>query len=383
MSLLGWSQQVYNWFIAVHAGLKPDAAMLRHQDDVRALEASRDALPGEWPGLLPLERHAVVDRLLQAYCVMCAHGGFDIEAILHPNLLVSVGILYGVGEDAQATLDWYHRLRSTVSRIVVLYQTSVNLPGDGDKAARWANILLGSYGITVHKVARLPESALAAIDSSLAETEHRLQTFAAEGQTLPPANQALFPPDVLLVRAQTQAQPAAARFESFRSLLHSVTELYSVHNRFSFVPEAQKAAQEAEMLRAAETMLAPTAQPHYESLSLEQQVRVIITGRRELQETAHALAQYQWLPDAAQVTHTLFQPLLHPHIPVSANLHVVHEPGSAAGAPHDFDAHTPLVLESLAHAPAAGLRRISERKARRYYGTTARAWEARGAGRGW
>ena len=80
-SLLGWSQQVYDWFIAVRAGLKPDAAMLRHQDDVRALEESRDALPGEWPGLLPLERQAVVDRLLQAYCTMCAHGGFDIEPV--------------------------------------------------------------------------------------------------------------------------------------------------------------------------------------------------------------------------------------------------------------------------------------------------------------
>ncbi|BGP50618.1 hypothetical protein JCM10450v2_006537 [Rhodotorula kratochvilovae] len=361
--LLDCALHVYDWFIAVPRADKPEAAMIRHPEDRQTLEAMKTALANEtWQRLLPLEREAAVDRLLGAYCKMCATGNFDIQPIVEPGLYTALGVLND--PDPLAT---YNRLSAIVSRILGLYQIHAGAE-DAQAAREWAHAFLSVGGVSAPKAMRLPLTTLIGIEETVAALEQRLLNHAVEGRALPPAHPTLTPAKNLIAQAQFAHQTAHERFLLFRGLLRSFPQLYAPTNRFSYVPEPKKASEEQVVLHAEREIQGPMAPEHFASLSFGQQSYAIANARQQLYAACLALAQYQWLPDASTLTHGLFQSILHPHLYAPApTVQDAPEPGSATN---------PHVIESLAHA-ASSLRQISERKARRYYGTSARAWEAR------
>ncbi|BGP42511.1 hypothetical protein JCM10450v2_006610 [Rhodotorula kratochvilovae] len=204
----------------------------------------------------------------------------------------------------------------------------------------WEELIAGPAGLDVNKVRRMDDTMAEAVLRVLDRLLLGLRTGRAGLRKLESA-------DTVLIIAHFDSQPADTRFERLHQFLRDIGNLWSGHLLAS--------APEVVALRTAEASLAtPHSRQLFTALSPPQQFYAIYNARKIVFAACEGRAQSDELPSLNEALHDFFQPLLHPQ--VSAAFPVSKPP--------------PATFASLSHG------RISDRKARRYYGTTARAWAA-------
>ncbi|BGP50605.1 hypothetical protein JCM10450v2_006524 [Rhodotorula kratochvilovae] len=372
-TLLGCLDAIYDWLLIGSQSSRSNTPRGRIKGIAHMLRDSATAFRLNWGAFLPSERERIIDNLLSAFCTMCTSLDFDVQSVVYVNLCEAVGasgLLARRGSQAHEAA--YARVRAAVEHIIGLYQrvsaASIHKQSQAEEAAHWAGTFLGPAGLTGLKALRMDLRGLDALAISLEQRRDALQRTETGGFPLP------FPRDVLpdaqhsIANAEIVAQSADDRMAALRRLLGYFVELYSPanHARLASSTSFHDSAQSGTMVDAAETLSRGTSLQHFAALSLMQQHGVVKNARSALYAVCEELRQQRMLPDAATVAHGLFQPILNPDLR--------EEPGEGTQA-------RPLVLESLAHT-ANALRQISDRKAQRYYGTSASAWQARSAAGG-
>ncbi|BGP42443.1 hypothetical protein JCM10449v2_006448 [Rhodotorula kratochvilovae] len=343
-TLLAAAEQVYVWLMAPGERLPLEQLPSTPSVERQQLGDARALLSTTWWNMLPLEREDKVDGLLEAYCTVCAGGSFDRDQILFNN--VPAGPELGRRIPAHFVQERHDELallggvRATVDSITLLYKYTANpdlihVASEVKAANTWSH------------------SELKAIEQALEATAMQHRALPLVANTLPDGENAL-------ARAQLAGQSGEDRFRILSRLLTAFVKLYSASNTRHHVSMAQKAREEAIVAAAVRLTENETSRTHFKSLSVDQQNYVISNARTLLYRAGGDLALHNTLPAATGVTHEVFQPLLHPHLDVPSE------------TPDNMQLGT---LHSLAHDASAS-RQISDRKARRYYGTTARAWEA-------
>ncbi|BGP42460.1 hypothetical protein JCM10449v2_006465 [Rhodotorula kratochvilovae] len=344
--LLTWLQEIYDWLVAFSApGYTPDAAVKTQ------LEESKAAFFSTWWEFLPAERESIVDVLLARYCWMCAVGSIQVDTVLYIQLRGEAGVapvpMHPVHDPVHPAAYGY--VHTIVGRIVALYAntTSDNLVHDveqAEEARQWADNLLCPMGLDPVKVGRLEPAACDRLVSMLSSVERRLGTLQRAPAGMPAVQLALPNAESLLLQAQLAVRTPERRAHLFRNFLSSFSILYAVGNSSNPAPVSIKFAQAKIMSDAVQTTKGPTALTHFIQLPVALQQHAVTRAREILVTTCRDFAERKELPDASRIPN-------------------------------------PMPLNSLARAPTP-LQQISDRKARRYYGTTARAWEARRAAGG-
>ncbi|BGP42440.1 hypothetical protein JCM10449v2_006445 [Rhodotorula kratochvilovae] len=338
--LLSQLEEICTWFPSESPPTRTSSSRGRV---ARAAETPRDsasAFRENWDELLPSERERAVDKLLAAFCELCTSPSVDVQSISYANISEAIGATGPLASRrTQAHEGAYGRVGEAVEGIVALYQGgslySIHTFSRAKEVSTWAKAFLSAAGFSREKAMRMD----------------------VKGPNV----------DVCIARAEVVAHSPADRMAALRRLLGDFTKLYSPANHFQQSASTSKRSREANTVSSAAAMLrGATPLRHFARLSPAQQYRVVKNARTELFAVCEALRENRGLPDASMIVQTLFHPITHPEL---------HE------GPESHGEVRPLFLESLAHT-ATALRQISDRKAQRYYGTTARAWQARRAAGG-
>ncbi|BGP42454.1 Osmotic growth protein [Rhodotorula kratochvilovae] len=309
--LLSWIQELYDWLVPC----VPSGRNSHH--DRRDLGVMKERMGVLWPLFLPSERTEAVDRVLAVYCDCKAGEPFKPSEVKYNAMVAELGYiererpLSPAGMQANMTLQQQR------------WRVDQHFHGGGlvehsplvQATRRWATLLTDSSGVGLDKLKRLDDETIAALEVKV--------------EALPTA-------DALLAEAQLETQSPEDRFQIFALLLGDLVKLYASRqsNNYLIMSHVQE---EVRLIRgAAKAVEGKRAVDHFESLAVEQQERVMVNARAEVIAIDRIVG-----------------PLLNPHLHVGSAEH-------------------PLVVESLAHAHAG--RGISDRKARLYYGTSARAW---------
>ncbi|BGP42519.1 hypothetical protein JCM10450v2_006618 [Rhodotorula kratochvilovae] len=360
--LLNWVRNLYDWLGVEHHA--PGANIQQR------LASSKMAFESSWWEFLPLERESIVDALFRAYCWTCAVGTVHPDQAVYATFRSELGL--GTSPASHPVHDprysaAYTSVTSVVNRIVAIYAdaTSDNLVHDveqAEEARDWAADLLSPVGIDVAKLARLGPAAINALLGMLAAVETRVRTFQRHPEGMPRVRFALPRAEPLLLQAQLAVESPEQRLHVFRSVLDNFNTLYGVGNLSNPAPGASRASQAMIVRDAVAVTKRSSAFSSFAGLPIEEQQHAATRARTILFTTCQEFATSRELADASRVTHE-FLSLLLPH----------HMRRDFSEVRNEF----PTVwLHSLAHA-ASSPPEISDRKARRYYGTTARAWEAR------
>ncbi|BGP50617.1 hypothetical protein JCM10450v2_006536 [Rhodotorula kratochvilovae] len=369
--LLSQLEEICTWFPSESPPTRTSSSRGRV---ARAAETPRDsasAFRENWDELLPSERERAVDKLLAAFCELCTSPSVDVQSISYANISEAIGATGPLASRrTQAHEGAYGRVGEAVEGIVALYQGgslySIHTFSRAKEVSTWAKAFLSAAGFSREKAMRMDVKGVEALAGALELRQKGLEESGASGFPLPsPRN--LPNVDVCIARAEVVAHSPADRMAALRRLLGDFTKLYSPANHFQQSASTSKRSREANTVSSAAAMLrGATPLRHFARLSPAQQYRVVKNARTELFAVCEALRENRGLPDASMIVQTLFHPISHPEL---------HE------EPESHGEVRPLFLESLAHT-ATALRQISDRKAQRYYGTTARAWQARRAAGG-
>ncbi|BGP42416.1 hypothetical protein JCM10449v2_006421 [Rhodotorula kratochvilovae] len=325
----------------LYAWLRKSARGAHHK---RNFESAQKSFTTDWPALLPHEREEAVDLLLSAYCRHCAEGEFDWAEIKFREVCEEIGY-HGI-ENADAV----KKAEGFVDAVVQLYRCSIggeHLPA----VERWQGEFLGPEGLSRLKMQRIDQDLLDAILHQL----HQLVEHLRAREILPPAH--LLPSvDSVFAAAHVTTQSAEDRYQIFSLFVEHAVDLY----RAPIGPHPPNEEHVAHMRTAVDTLARINSLVHFTNLPLAQQCGAVHHGRVTLFFAIEERETRAFLPPVNELTHRFFDPLLLPEYRLGG-------------------AMNPLVAESLAHSH----RQISDHKARRYYGTTARAWAARTAQRRW
>ncbi|BGP50620.1 hypothetical protein JCM10450v2_006539 [Rhodotorula kratochvilovae] len=377
-TLLAAAEQVYVWLMAPGERLPLEQLPSTPSVERQQLGDARALLSTTWWNMLPLEREDKVDGLLEAYCTVCAGGSFDRDQILFNNVPAGPELGRRIPAERHDELALLGGVRATVDSITLLYKYTANpdlihVASEVKAANTWSHRFLADLPLS--RAARMGAPALFALVSELKAIEQALEATAMQHRALPLVANTLPDGENALARAQLAGQSGEDRFRILSRLLTAFVKLYSASNTRHHVSMAQKAREEAIVAAAVRLTENETSRTHFKSLSVDQQNYVISNARTLLYRAGGDLALHNTLPAATGVTHEVFQPLLHPHLDVPSET-----PDNMVGSAHPR-VRLPILelqlgtLHSLAHDASAS-RQISDRKARRYYGTTARAWEA-------
>ncbi|BGP50692.1 hypothetical protein JCM10450v2_006617 [Rhodotorula kratochvilovae] len=321
--LLDCVKHIYSWLISFHSPFPSNQADARQQ-----LRDSHTVFTLTWGELLPSEREGVVHHLLAAYCTTCVAGVVDISP---PHV------------------DAHRRIEDTVERVADIFYAEMGRNGltrqerkaRSDAATRWVQSFLGPPGVTVNKVRRMQLLAIMSLEESLGR---------------------------LLEQLTLSGESPQHRFGTFHNLLLHFIQLYSASNLFHNGSGQFQAQQAALMATASRSTKSEVALQHFSSLSVQQQHIVVTHARMGLYACCREFDMTRNLPDAVRVVRaslprTRSSNRYHPDLFVRE----LALPGTAAAA-SPTSSEPALTVNSLAH--------ISDRKARRYYGTTTRAWMA-------
>ncbi|BGP42442.1 hypothetical protein JCM10450v2_006538 [Rhodotorula kratochvilovae] len=358
--LRGWLNQIYDWFAALNQN---------HADDYE-LDCARRAFALTWWEFLPAERERIVDQLLLEYCRACTFG-FDVDKVMYAPIRRGSGCSEAPASVRDASRretqvithsdnERYNELHALVQPIANMYRdaNSGNRLLDGEnaeEAEHWRQEVLSPPGISPDKLDRMGPAGFNDLVRQLKEAEQRLKI--AGSANLPEATKGLPHDEDLLTWAEIASTSAPQRFFFFRTIFSGFAAVYSTRNGRNEAGAHQKEEQARVVARALQLVSSTATIQRFESLSAMAQQEVVGNTRAALLNTCRSLFTSKRLLNVT----LLMQPIFH-----SLGLH----PGPAGSASN------PLVLESLAHS-ATSLGEISDRKARRYYGTTARAWQAR------
>ncbi|BGP50634.1 hypothetical protein JCM10450v2_006553 [Rhodotorula kratochvilovae] len=335
--LLAWTDKLYSWFIERFTKVRLQRGKFARKASIETAWARvREA----WPELLPFEREETVDILLTQFCSAFGTGQWEDDAILFAELSDRIGFYReDPGHSSGGANAAWDKISEVVASIADLYEHG---PLHHD-ATRWGVGFLAKEGACFAKIARMAPEEKDILHRELEGALNNLKAIARRHEPLPVPDTYLPVADDAIARAQVAAQSAEDRFHIMSLLLENVPTLYKAPR----VPRPGVTLSLIEQSAAADKVVGVLkghrALAHFESLSVDQQLRVIHHARGQFVEACEQLVMYTSLPDP--------------------------------------DSLNPLEVESLAHA-AASSRQISDRKARRYYGTTARAWEARQAAGG-
>ncbi|BGP42518.1 hypothetical protein JCM10449v2_006529 [Rhodotorula kratochvilovae] len=345
--LLDCVKHIYSWLISFHSPFPSNQADARQQ-----LRDSHTVFTLTWGELLPSEREGVVHHLLAAYCTTCVAGVVDISPVIYLSLCERVCLRHG---QSQPHVDAHRRIEDTVERVADIFYAEMGRNGltrqerkaRSDAATRWVQSFLGPPGVTVNKVRRMQLLAIMSLEESLGRLLEQLTVQERAGEQPPSRGLDLLPSaDTALSHAQLSGESPQHRFGTFHNLLLHFIQLYSASNLFHNGSGQFQAQQAALMATASRSTKSEVALQHFSSLSVQQQHIVVTHARMGLYACCREFDMTRNLPDAVRVLAL---------------------PGTAAAA-SPTSSEPALTVNSLAH--------ISDRKARRYYGTTTRAWMA-------
>ncbi|BGP50601.1 hypothetical protein JCM10450v2_006520 [Rhodotorula kratochvilovae] len=325
-------QELLTQVIAVYDWLRANAG--GHNDPIkRDLFRARAGVEKQWGMMLPQEREEAVDLVLGAYCTARGHGDDEWKGWVKTRA-VNEEIGYqgapmqspAEGRAAVATIQKH------VKAVEEFFGEVARTAANSESLKVWSEEFFGPDGINATKLRRVEAKTCEAMLPILDKVKPSAYT--------------------LLFEAHLATQSSEDRFHLCCVLLEDLVRLYRGH----FASEEQ-----LDHLKSALDQLEQDhSLAHFATLPREQQNHVVHLGRSVLYEACQYRETHAALPDARTITHHFFGALL--------NRDLVHG-----------GARNPIALAALGRA----LRQISDRKARRYYGTTARAWIAGRAGAGW
>ncbi|GAA5892452.1 hypothetical protein JCM8208_005825 [Rhodotorula glutinis] len=330
---------------------------------VQSLKSSVDQLVAAWPTFSPPEAEAISDRLLAAACRSAVDGTLKSAEISYRRLVREVCAVPRP-EHEQLVHSAYTRIGLLVESICAMYSTAGE-HSQVQAADEWRTQVTSV--VTHDKLRRWGPRAAVDISQRIEAVEQILERRERAHEALFLPTHVLPSTDVLLHHAHLQTQTAQERRATFHGLLGDLVLLYSENNK-SYHASAQHKEHEANTLyEAIQSRTTESADRLYHQLTPEQQQTAVDMTRSSVARSADTLHSTGELPPADLLAQALFDPARPPpHPAVLPSTHSSQHPLQAA------------TLQSLARAHAhADTPRLSDYYARKYYGTTARAWQAR------
>ncbi|BGP50592.1 hypothetical protein JCM10450v2_006511 [Rhodotorula kratochvilovae] len=328
---------VYTWLAATPV---KRSVQLKRDMEVARLNFSKD-----WPLLLPQEREEAVDTVLGAFCTARTTENLEWAAdVKYRALVVEIGFLSETPRTALASQVTFKHIQEAVRAVEQVYGAVARTAENLNSFKMWAEPFFSPEGIAVKKLQRIDDATSDAVLAILWTVKERAERLHSAGERLPLLGEMLPSADALLAEAQRSTQSSDDRFELCCMLLEDLARLYKGHLASQEEPNHLEWA--LDMLKQDRSL------EHFAALPHAQQGHVVHLGRTMLYEACEHRETKAVLPNASTITHLFFQALLHP------------------------DLKNPIAVASLGRT----LGQISERKAKRYYGTTARAWTRRAAG---
>ncbi|BGP50686.1 hypothetical protein JCM10450v2_006611 [Rhodotorula kratochvilovae] len=325
-ALLTQLTTLYTWFGPLAKGVR---------NAKRDLGNASTIIPQEWPLMLPHEREAAVQALLGEYCSARGTGTLNGAAVMYRALFQRIGFAWehcrSNGSAADAIVTILQRVRSLEA---VYRQASLGVSNVArmQAFASWEQTLFSPAGIITVKVQRLNGPVLKTLLANLDHLLRKLQEMPPDDLPMPD----IFLPsaDTLFILAHLAAGSTDDRFRRLRDLFNGIVAL--VFAPSSTVPDLQRRS----VLSARGSLAQPHSAQHFAALSPARQFFAVNSACKLLFSACERMELDRKLPNVDQL---------------------------------------PTHEDSLAHPQ----RNISDRKARRYYGTTSRAWTAHRAGMGW
>ncbi|BGP50593.1 hypothetical protein JCM10450v2_006512 [Rhodotorula kratochvilovae] len=322
-----------------------------------SLRQVQTSLAATWPRLLPLERAEVFDLVLGEFCAALARGSVNVA-----------------NNNSDQREQAFGEIQSRVQQIKSLYEPS------GSSADAWADEFCSFGGISKSKLQRVSGVTLEALKRVMDGVLEDVRSAPVRvGRLAPPSA------DTVLFHAQSIAQTANSRFRVFLLLLRSIRSVYAVNVAENRSPLELKTSEFEHVAGAVEFVTAETTKELFERLPTKRQVLDVDNARTMVFATCEELTRRLALPSSVPLMYSLTAslrpstpgyngtlpahtrpalPRPHAHARNRSHDEPVPGPTSAPSSSHATE------QESLAHGGAA----ISDRKARRYYGTSAAAW---------
>ncbi|GAA5836456.1 hypothetical protein JCM9279_000397 [Rhodotorula babjevae] len=361
--LLSYVARVYRDLAESAATKSPHANREDVLRVVKSLKSSADQLAATWPTFSPPEAEAISDRLLAAACRSAVDGTLKAAEIMYSRLARDVCAVPRPEHEHLIHIA-YDRIGGLVESICDMYSAA---PGQSQVPAAQEWKMQVASALPLAMLRRWGPRAASDIAHRIGAVEQILKRRERAHEALFLAAHVLPSTDLLLHHAYLQAETAQQRCATYSGLLGDLVLLYSESNKSNHVSPQHKDAEATILYEAIQSRTTDAAQRLFHQLSPEQQQTAVDTTRASVAHSCDMLHRTAEPPSAALLAQQLFDPAA-PH-PDPTGLPLSH------GLQHSAHAST---LQSLARAHAhADPPRLSDYYARKFYGTTARAWQAR------
>ncbi|GAA5892567.1 hypothetical protein JCM8208_005852 [Rhodotorula glutinis] len=301
-----------------------------------------------WHALSHEQQARVVDRLLVASCAQAYTGHLNPRSVTYAAL-TSPPVAPEAQEEELASVHSYIKLMVDVIHDNYLARRTSQEAVRA--AATWRREMLDDLTVdSLHEMGIVPARLLGRMlvriqEASEYEPKHKVAR--AHGQIL-------VSPEDLIERAEAKARelaPAERRFEDYKALVHAVLGLYSMSCRANPFPLERRSKMYNFLEGSLDEWTSPAAFEDFQLLEPDREGHPVLQqGARPEQHQEHVLS----LTRSAVFA-------------ICCEFRTMRKLPKAKALAHEHAA------ASLSHPTCA----ISPRYAQRYYGTTARAWQAR------